>query len=127
MAGYDNPVHITYTLAAAAVDASATLLSVQGPFGLQGKLVAVGAVVTTAVTVAATEIEIGDGTDKDKFGSLTIAIASSGVGFNNATLSTNTLTQDAGTLIAANEKVVISTTGAATAGDADVTVTIAWF
>lgn len=127
MASYDNPVTSTYTALAVDIASGGTLLSVQGPLGKQGRLVGIGAVVTTDTTVASTLVRIGDGSDTDKFGLLSVPVASAGAGFNNATISTNTLTQNASTLIAANEKVVISSNGGSTAGAADITVTIAWF
>ncbi len=71
MATYDDPLRMTYTVAAAAIDTlSADLLSVAGPADMQGRLESIAAVNTNAVTGAASAIEIGDGTTTDEYGSL---------------------------------------------------------
>lgn len=123
MITYDQPLRMTYQIAAAAIDTlSANLLSIAGPKGLQGRLEAVVAVNTTAVTAAASAVEIGDGTTTDLYGSLSVPISSANVVANTAVVST--LDE---TLIPADSRVVISTDGGATAGDANLFVTIAWF
>lgn len=119
---YDNPIYQTITLPAAAVDANATLTQIVGPRGLKGRLVSIGSVVLNALTDAASLVEIGDGTSVVKYGSLSIPVSSANAVANNATISTSD-----SNLIAANSRVVISADGGATAGDADLTVTFAWF
>lgn len=123
MITYDQPLRMTYQIDAAAVDTlSANLLSVAGPEGLQGRLESIVAVNTTGVTGAASAVEIGDGTTTDLFGSLEVPISSADAVANTTVVST--LDE---TLIPADSRVVISTDGAATAGDANIFVTIAWF
>lgn len=119
---YDQPIYQTITLAAAAVDTDATLMQIVGPAGKTGRLESISSVVLNAVTVAASLIEIGDGTTVTKYGSLSIPISSANAVANAATISTSD-----SNLIAADSRVVISADGGATAGDADVTVTFAWF
>ena len=124
---YDEPIHSTYTLAAATISSAATLLTIIGPVGKQGHLIGLGSVVTTGVTDAAALIEIGDGTTDDKYGLLSIPVSSAGAALNSATLSTNTLTQNSANLIAANTKVLVKTDGGATVGASDLFVMIDWF
>ncbi len=123
MATYDQPLVMTYQVDAAAVDTlSANLLSIAGPEGMQGRLESIVAVNTTEVTVAASAVEIGDGSTTDLFGSLSIPASAVNAVANTAVIST----VDAA-LIPADSRVVISTDGGATAGDANLFVTIAWF
>ena len=116
MATYDEPLLMTYQIAAAPVDAlSANLLSVAGPEGMQGRLESIVAVNTTEVTTTPSAIEIGDGTTTDLFGSLSIPASA----INAVTNETVVSTIDEA-LIPANSRVVISTDGGAAAGDAPV-------
>lgn len=119
---YDIPIHMTYTLPASAVDTAGTKLSVVGPLGLKGRLVSIGAVVTTATTVAASVIRVGTAGTADLYGSLTIPVGAAATVANSATISTTDSNQ-----IAENTAVLISSDGGSTAGDADLTVTIAWY
>lgn len=127
MMNYDEPIHSTYTIIAATISANATLLTIIGPVGKQGNLIGIGSVVTTGVTDAASTIEIGDGSTDDLYGSLSIPVSSAGAAVNNATLSTNTLTQNSANLIAENSKVLVKAVGGATVGASDLFVMIDWF
>ena len=123
MITYDQPLRMTYTILAAAIDTlSANLQSVAGPKGLQGRLESIVAVNTAGVTVAASAIEIGDGTTTDLYGSLSVPVSAVNLVANTTVVSTID-----GALIPADSRVVISTDGGATAGDANLFVTIAWF
>lgn len=120
---YDLPTHISYTLPASAIDTIGTKLSILGPRGKVGHLVAMSAVVTTATTVAVSVINVGITGTLDKFGSLTVPVGAAIVTVaNNPTISTTDANQ-----IPADTAVLISSDGGSTAGDADVSVTIAWF
>jgi hypothetical protein len=119
---YNNPIYSTYTLRAATVSTAATLLTIIGPPGKTGRLDAVGSVVTTGVTEAANVINVGSATDADAYGTLTQAISAAGTATNAAVIG------DADdNLIPADSKVLVATTGACTAGAADLFISIAWF
>lgn len=121
---YHDPIYETAVVPAAAIATAGTLATLIGPKGYTGRLVSIGAVVTTDTTAAATELRVGTSGDADKFGTLSVPIATAGpaAAYNNATISdidTN--------LMAADTAVVIASDGASTAGAADVKVTVAWF
>ena len=119
---YENAIHQTYTLPATTITATATLLSVIGPAGKQGRLVSIGAVVTTNVTVAAAGLSVGIVGTLGKFGTLSVPISSAGAGVNGAVIADTDLNP-----VPADTEILISSDAAATAGAADITVTIAWF
>ena len=118
----NNPVVSTYTLKAASlVGGAATLLKVIGPKGLNGVLIGMSAVTTTAVTVAATDVLVGITGTTAKYGTLAVPVATIGSGYNAPTIAAVD-----SNVIPADSIVLIGTGGAATAGAADITVTIAW-
>lgn len=121
---YNQPTTSTYTLRAATISSAATLLTVIGPRGLKGRLVGIGAVVTTSTTDAATLLTVGTAADGDKFGTLSVPVATAGAA---AAYNNPTITAIDSNLMAADTAVVIATNGGCTAGAADVTVTIDWF
>jgi len=97
-------------------------LKIAGPKGKKGHLVSITSVVTTAVTVAANNVNIGDAITANKFGTLVVPVSSVDAISNDPVLGTT----DAN-LIPADSLVVINTGGEATAGAANLAVTIAWF
>jgi len=121
---YHNPVYTTHTLSAQSIVTAGTLLSVVGPKGKQGRLVGIGAVVTTSTTGAATELRVGSATTADKYGTLSVPVATAGAdaAYNDATI--NDVDSN---LMPADTAVLIATDGGCTAGAADISVTIAWF
>lgn len=121
---YNEPIYITTTLRAATLSSAATLASVVGPKGKTGRLVSVSAVVTLATTVAASELRVGSAADADKYGILSVPVATAGpaAAYNDATIYP---IDD--NLMPADTAVVIATDGGSTAGAADVTVVTAWF
>lgn len=119
---YNHPKTSTYTLPAAALSTAATLLAVMGPKGHKGRLVGIGAVVTTGVTVAATEVQVGNSDSSDAYGALSVPVSGANSGHNDAVI--NPVDDN---LMPADEPVIIATTGTSTAGAANVTVTIDWF
>lgn len=121
---YHDPVYATYTLTAETIDTAATLHSIIGPAGHTGVLIGIGAVVTTSTTAAATELRVGTTGDADKFGTLSVPVATAGpaAAYNDATISS---VDD--NLLPADTAVLIATDGGCTAGAADITVTVAWF
>ena len=110
---YNNPITSTYTLRAATISTAATLLSVIGPRGYQGRLMGVAAVVTTSTTDAATLLTVGTAADGDKFGTLSVPVATAGA---SAAYNNPTITAIDSNLMAANTAVVIATDGGCTAG-----------
>ena len=119
---YDNPIYQTYTLAASAIDTAGTKLSVVGPAGTKGRLVSIGSVVVNDVTVAASTVNVGITGTLAKYGTLSVPISSAAAVANAATISTSDSNE-----MPADTAVLISAGGEATAGDADLTVTIAWY
>lgn len=121
---YNQPITSTYTLRAATISAAATLLTVMGPLGYKGRLMGVGAAVTTTTTVAATQLRVGSASDADKYGILSVPVvtASSSAVYNNATI----YAVDSN-IIPENTPVLIASGGNGGNGAADITVTIDWF
>jgi len=126
---YDNPIYITYTVTAASVATGATQLGFVGPSGKVGRVIAMGYVVTTAVTVAAGHVLVGVVADTDKYADMTVAVASADAVGNSFTDYTddNGDSSTASNLIPADTLVEITTGSEATAGVVSATVTIAWF
>lgn len=119
---YHDPIYTTHNLQAATVSTAATLARIVGPRGKVGRLESITAVVTADTTVAATELRVGTAADADKFGTLSVPVAVTGNGYNNATIAnidTNPMP--------ANDVVLLATDGGSTAGAADISVTIAWY
>lgn len=121
---YNQPITSTYTLRAATISAAATMLTVMGPRGHKGRLMGIGAAVTTTTTVAATELRVGSTADADKYGILSVPVvaASSSAVYNNATI----YAVDSN-IMPANAPVLIASGGNGGNGAADITVTIDWF
>ena len=121
---YNEPKTVGYTLKAATISSAANLLTVIGPKGHRGVLVSIGAVVTTSTTTAASELRVGSAADADKYGTLSVPVASAGAAaaYNDATI--NDVDEN---IIPADEAVVISTDGGSDAGAADIAVVIDWF
>lgn len=120
---YSNPTTITYRLPAATLSTAATIGRFIGPSGLQGSLVDICSVVTTAVTVAANTVTVGTAGDPNAYGTLTVAISSANAVQNGATL----VTTAGANLLAADTLHVINTGGECTAGAGDILVTVDWF
>jgi len=117
---YDAPIHATYRFASATFDTASTVGTIVGPAGKKGRILGVSSVVTVATTVAASTVQIGDGTDDDEYATHTVPIGTAGT-------TTNGFTQGDDEYIPADTDVVVKTGGEATAGDGDIIVHIAWF
>lgn len=117
---YDNPKTCTYRFPAISVaSTAATRGYIVGPAGMTGRIVDVGYVVTTGVTVAASSLVIGTAADTDAYATLAVPIAAANAVGNGATLgATGTLPADA--------VVVVGSGGGATAGAVDALITIDW-
>ncbi len=119
---YDSPMLITYGLKAASVAAAAELLDLVGPVGLQGRVVAINTVITTATTVAVSDLSVGITGTLKKFATQVIAVLvvdSVVNAFTNFASDSN--------LMPADTRAVISSGGGATAGIVDFTILIGWF
>lgn len=120
---YSNAITSTYTIKAQALTGgAATFLKVLGPKGRKGVLVGISAVSTVAVTVAPTNVLVGASGATNKYGTLDLPVAAIGSGYNNPTIAAVD-----SNVMPADTQVFIGTSGAATAGTADITVTINWF
>ncbi len=120
---YDNADLVTYQLSAASLTSAAVIGRFTGPAGKQGRVAAVTGILTTGVTVAASTLTIGPtgGTATANLDS-SVAIAAINTGFSvtNAQIKV-------GAVIAKDVVSEVATDGGATAGAADIYVTIAWF
>ena len=122
MPTYDQPIFITYFLAAATISTAADLLDIAGPKDLEGRVVAMSSIVTTGVTTTATAIDVGTGSDDDAYATMTIPVSAADAVFNTVV----NLTSD-DVPIPKNTRVVLSTAGEGDAGAANLWLTIAWF
>jgi len=119
---YDNPIITTHNVNAATLSTAAELMQIAGPAGKQGRVIDVTCVVTTGVTVAANNINVGSTTDGDAYATLEVPISAADAVANGATILS-----DDDNLIPADSAVVVATGGECTAGAGSVTVVIAWF
>ena len=117
---YSNPINTTYRFPAASVIASATLGRIVGPAGMTGRLVDIGYVVTTGVTVAASGIRVGSVGTTNAYGTLVVPIAA-------ADAVGNAMVRGATGEIPKDTAVLIGSSGGATAGATDILVSIDWF
>lgn len=117
---YDNGIYQTYRVAAATVSAAANLFSMAGPSGMRGRIESVTSIVTTGVTVAPATVRFGTDADDDAYGTHTIPVsAADAVASGYAQGVVENLAPDA--------VVRVDAGGEATAGAADLIVTVVWF
>lgn len=116
---YSNPQTCTYRFPAVSVIAAATLGRIVGPKGLTGTIVDVGYVVTTGVTVAASNLIVGTAATTNAYATLAVPIAAADLVGNGATKgATKTIPKDA--------VILVGSAGGATAGAVDAIVVIDW-
>ena len=123
---YSDPITCTYRFPAVSVTSAAALGRLIGPKGKTGRIVDIGYVVTTGVTVAASSLTVGTEADGDAYATLAVPIASANAVGNGATLITSGTTGEK-VLLPADSVVVVGSAGGATAGAVDAIVTIDWF
>lgn len=116
---YSNPTTITYRFPAVSVIAGATLGRFVGPNGMVGRLLDVAYVVTTGVTVAASNLIVGSAGDTDAYGTLAVPVSAANSVGNGVTKG---VTAD----LPANTVVLVGSAGGATAGAVDALVTVEW-
>lgn len=116
---YSNPTTITYRFPAVSVTGAATLGRFVGPKGMTGRLLDIAYVVTTGVTVAASNLIVGSAGDTDAYGTLAVPVAAANAVGNGMTRG---VTED----MPADTVVLVGSAGGATAGAVDALVTVEW-
>lgn len=123
MRNYDNPIEVTYVVAAGALSGgAATLKRFIGPKGRVGRTLALTYIVTTGVTVAAALVTIDNAGTAGAYGSVSIPVIAANNG-GSATVAN----LKAASELPADTVLSIKTNGAATAGAADVTLSVGWY
>lgn len=117
---YSTPISATYRFPAVSVTGAATLGRLVGPSGKQGRLVGISHVVTTGVTVAASNLIVGTVGDTDAFGTADVPVAA-------ANAVGTAFTAGAVDVIPANTVILVGSAGGATAGAVDALVSIDWY
>lgn len=119
---YDDPTLVTYSFPAATLSTNGIIGYLGGPAGLTGRVESIVYTVTTGVTVAAAEINVGAVADDADNAVCAVPIASA-----NATSGSTLANVSAKNSLAADTDIIVSSDGGCTAGAADVFVTVAWF
>jgi hypothetical protein len=123
IATYDNPVQVSYRFAAASLTGAAAVLGrFQGPAGRTGRVLDLSYLLTTGVTVAASAVTIDTNAGITTPVSVAVPIAAINTG-GSATKAD----LEAGTEYPADTVVEVQGAGGATAGAADINVTMGWF
>mgnify|MGYP001821412841 CR=1 FL=1 len=120
--GYDKAQNLrTYRFSALTVSGGAVVGRVQGPAGKVGRVVGFEYILTTGVTVAAAGITVGENGAAAPFTtSMPIAAINTGGAATKAQLK-------AGSELPADTVIEIADDGAATAGAADIALTVQWY
>ena len=120
---YDKPLTRNYRVAAAAVDTAGVLLTVHGPKGRTGRLAALSARVTVALTVADSVLTV-----RPKGGSSVASVTLPFTGSAADDIEGKSAEELKGTVeFAADTPIELVTDGGATAGDADLELDIDWY
>lgn len=117
---YSTAASATYRFPAVSVTGAATLGRLVGPAGKQGRLIDIAYVVTTGVTVAASNLIVGSAGDTDEFGTVAVPVAA-------ANAVGNGVTRGVTSILPADTAILVGSAGGATAGAVDALVTIEWF
>jgi hypothetical protein len=118
---YDNAMVVNYELRSAALDGAAELVTLVGPKGKTGRVVGMQVLVTVEVTGTSSVVSVNTLDNAVVAGSLTVPAGLPDTFVNDATTGTDD------TLIPADTAFTVDCNGAATAGDGNVAVQIAWF
>lgn len=120
---YSDPIHQSYTaLNDAAVSSAADVFSIVGPKGKKGKVVGLSVVTKVATTVAVDALELGTQADPDAIGSFAIPITAINLAIQPTYAQLKAFAE-----LAADTVYVLSGGGLATAGNLDITLTVAWY
>lgn len=120
---YDNPLVVTYKFPAASLSAAAVFGRIIGPKGKEGRIQAAMVIVTTGVTVAATNVEVGPAGGTEN-ANLEMAVPISAANAGHAATKAEI---EAGAKLDADTVHEVSTDGAATAGAGDVYIVVGWW
>lgn len=121
MSGYDHPIQMTYRFPAADVASAGVVGRIAGPGGARGRVLAITHVVTTGVTVAASTVSVGpNGAAAPARSTVAVATANS---IGSATKAQLAAAAD----LPADTVIEVASDGGATAGAADIVVTVGWF
>ncbi len=124
---YSNGIQMTYTVSASAIlSAAGQAGNFAGPAGMTGRLVAIAAVVTTGVTVAAGSVTLRDKAATQTYGSLSVPVLAADAVANGLVIDDSSDTPTDTAFIPADTALELDGDGAATAGAADFHVTIEW-
>ena len=118
---YSNPTTCAYTFPATTLSTAGTVATIVGPSGKTGRLVDVGMITTTAVTVADETVTVGVSGDIAAYGSKVVPFTGSSIGDD-----TNGMTLVDKHIVAADTAILVTAAGTSTAGAADLFVTIDW-
>ena len=124
---YSNGIQMTYQVLASNIVSSAGQAgNFAGPAGMTGRLVAISAVVTTGVTVAAASVTLRDQGATETYGTLAVPVSAAGDVNNVLTIDDTADTPTDNNRIPADTSLELNGDGAATAGACDFYVTIEW-
>ena len=118
---YDKPLLETYTVLAGVLTSAAVLRTIIGPAGMKGRVVNISSLVTTGVTAAASTVTVGPN-GGSSVPTHTVPISSAG-----ASLAIPRANLRSKTELVADTEVEIATGGEATAGAANLVVSIEWY
>lgn len=128
---YDNALQTQHEQSATTIDTAGTLLSFTGPVSRFGRVLDVTIIITTALTVADTLIDIGEnGGDVDaQLSDWILSFTGSAIGdFLGPTRANSTVSLDEGVDIAVDTLLSeVITDGGATAGDGTTRLLAAWW
>ena len=119
---YEHPIYSTYTLPAFALDTTTAALSIRGPSGRKGVLIDLSCVVTVTTTTNPTVITLGDATDADAYGTLTVAAVTAA----STAIYSAVITDTDDNMMPADTTIILVSDAGAAAGDGDIVMTIAW-
>lgn len=120
---YSNGIQSSHTFAAASLVGAATvaLAGLVGPRGKSGRVSHISAHITTGVTVAASQIQVGTTADPDGYALLAVPVQAI-----NTTVDGDAVAGALGNLIPADTPFAIGDAGGSTAGVVSYTVYIEW-
>ena len=123
---YDNAIRETYRFPAAAVDTAGVFGRFIGPSGKTGRVVNISHIVINDITVAAAVVDVDTNAGLTTPAQHTIPVSSANAGAS-ATPGNVTNGLAAASELPADTVVEVASDGGATAGDADVIVTVDWY
>jgi len=117
-------IQATYELTAASVASAATIGRITGPEGMSGEITSVSAICTTQITVAAGQLNLGNGSDADKYGTFSVPLTAANARVDGS--YSPTWVRGVKQKIDIDEVLLVAADGAPTAGAATIFITIEW-